>query len=148
MTSIDKIQGRLENTDDRLEQFFASRQSRHKLSTLALKVFECHTCHLFSRPPITITTCCCQWLGCKDCAEQVVATANRCHLCNATWSNTRCNCIALQRMEGLKAIGRQLRKLVGSDALHEESRSSSSDRDHPVPRGKARHQISCCHNHS
>jgi hypothetical protein len=46
-TSIDRIQGRLENIDGRLEQFFASRQSRGKLATLALKVFECHICHLF-----------------------------------------------------------------------------------------------------
>ena len=134
-SNVERLHDRLENVDDKLDESislaqsrFDSRRSRStKLATMTMKLLGCRICHLFPRTPVSITTCCRQWLGCEACFTKL--SASRCPLCNAGWTAEK-SCVTVRGLEGLRPMAQELRKHLGSNVVHDEN-SSSSESDLP-----------------
>ena len=134
-SNVERLHDRLENVDDKLDESISLAQSRldsrrsrsTKMATMTIKLLGCRIRHLFPRTPVSITTCCRQWLGCEACFTKL--SASRCPLCNAGWTAEK-SCVTVRGLEGPRPMAQDLRKHFGSNVVHDEN-SSSSESDLP-----------------
>ena len=85
---LGQLERQLTTLDDKVD--YQGRQLRKQLkadqssklaavSRAVTTTLSCKICHLLTRPPVTITVCCQQWLGCNACAQNC---PDRCPLCH------------------------------------------------------------------
>ena len=121
-----RVQEGVESLDRKMEQHTMSsgpeqsrrrhpRLGREVLATAIMKLLKCSICHLMTRPPVTVTTCCRQWLGCHRCMLQ--CTARRCPLCNRTWGDTF-KPMCLRGLDDLTKVAKHMRLALGKQHLH------------------------------
>ena len=87
--------------------------------------FRRNVCHLLERPPLTVTSCCQQWLEYNACA--VNCPANRCPLCNALWYDRPR--IVIRGLDNLTTIAQAVRQDLGTQHTHSPHSSLSDDSD-------------------
>ena len=132
-TNLDRLHNRLENVEDKMDRLIDAQerprrrcQRSRRLAETTAKILQCQICHLFTRPPANITTCCRQWLGCQRCVERwQVTSGRRCPLCNTTWDDGPL-CVTLHSLDELTELGKQVSDLVGSSLVHSDGDGAES----------------------
>ena len=99
------------------------------LATAVSKVLRCSICHLITRPPVTVTTCCRQWLGCQRCATK--CSSRRCPLCNRAWGEN-CQPLSLRGLGELTRVAKELGNILGRQHFHSSPGNTSSSEDLPT----------------
>ena len=111
------------------QKFDRSRRraySTKPISRMLVAAFTCKICHLFTRPPAIVTTCCHQWMGCMQCASS--CSTNRCPLCNRSPWNDHTGWLVLRGLDELKNIAKAIKGDLGRDTVQ-----SSSDTEPDLP---------------
>lgn len=116
--------------------------SRHDrmLATVVSKLLQCHICHLMARPPVMVTTCCRQWLGCQRCFHR--CSGRRCPQCNRDGHQP----VALRGMNDLNKVAKEVGKTLGRQLLHSsdagaDDSSSGSEALPPLSSPAAAQQV-------
>ena len=85
------------------------------LKRLFRETFKCHICHSVPiRPPVIVTRCCKQIIGCQDCVNTWYSgpqtTTKTCPMCRADRG-----CYETMMLRGLSDLMESLRRLCGSE---------------------------------
>ena len=96
------------------------------LKRLFRDTFKCHICQSVPRPPVIITKCCKQILGCQDCVNTWYsgpqATTKTCPMCRADRG-----CYETMILRGLSDLMDSLGRLCGSEDDNVMNRTSIQD---------------------